>query len=550
MIEYISGVQDKYPAQLLADRPGIECSIIGAIYAEPSILVDDSVHSDDFITIDAQFLFSMAEMLVRQYHLNELTEGSIKTHATEQMIKELEARGGYRMIHELKQMSTTKNIFVELDNLAKSNLILKLYSSGFPVLRPIDDGSGNTVIPFNEFKKLDCQGTSDWFDTVLLRFAKDKGCTSKIIDSTRSFEITDDLIESFIEGDKLGTNFGYFGDYEDGTPDMSDKDPITGNSKKISTFPFLCDEIKGFRHGTTNALCGYSSTGKSMLMCEILLGLISNGEKVCIISNEMDKNAYYLSFITFLAARKFRYYGLTRSKMQSGNLNPEDKAYLKRIAGYFNDRFAPNIAFYHIADADMQLVKRTIRRTISENESTVVFYDTMKADISDYTSSEPAYLSLIRDSRILDEMAKRYDLINLVTIQISSSTKGRLWIDESCISQSKQIIEIMETCLMLRNLYPKTEADMTSKDYINPYQKKAVEGAGAYIPQPYGDKFQEGISAGKNYSLLFITKNRAGENSERNGEVLLLQADTAHSIFHEVAWARPTRGVAGLSPTR
>ena len=35
----------------------------------------------------------------------------------------------------------------------------------------------------------------------------------------------------------------------------------------------------------------------------------------------------------------------------------------------------------------------------------------MKADISDYNKEQPNYLSLIRDSREIDAMAKKYDLI-------------------------------------------------------------------------------------------------------------------------------------------
>ena len=157
---------------------------------------------------------------------------------------------------------------------------------------------------------------------------------------------------------------------------------------------------------------------------------------------------------------------MTRTKLQTGDLKDEDKVVLNKVQKYFNENFAPNIMFYQITDADINLVQRTIRRAALEYGCTAILYDTMKADLSDYNKDQPNYLSLIRDSRMIDLYAKRYDLIALVNLQISSSTKGRTWIDESCIAQSKQLVEIMENCWMLRTPYGKQETDQNEKYYI------------------------------------------------------------------------------------
>ena len=151
----------------------------------------------------------------------------------------------------------------------------------------------------------------------------------------------------------------------------------------------------------------------------------------------MNSTPYMLNFICFLAYRKFRYSKLTRSKLQTGEMSDEDRAVLKKTQKYFNDNFAKDIMFYHISDADTSMLKRVLRRAHLMGGATVMMYDTMKAQLNDYNDDKPAYLSLIRDSREIDLAMKKFDMIGLISLQISSATKGRTWIDESCISQSK-----------------------------------------------------------------------------------------------------------------
>ena len=163
----------------------------------------------------------------------------------------------------------------------------------------------------------------------------------------------------------------------------------------------------------------------------------------------------------------------------------------------------------------------------------------MKADISDYNKDQPNYLSLIRDSREIDALAKKYDLIAIVSMQISSATKGRAWIDEGTISQSKQVIEVMENCWMLRNCYGAPETDQNGRYYLNPFQRKKKDGK--WVKEPYM------MDSNANYKVLFITKNRAGSNSESTGECLLLKADTHIATFHEEAWCTPSRAFIGAT---
>ena len=525
---YLSGIKEKYPVKLLEGRVGAEGNVIGVIWSEPALLSDHDLSSTDFITKDARFFFGLAKSLRDEYHLNEFDEAAVITHLNKDSLETLESYGGYKAIRNVMDVTNIKNAQSYIDTLQKMNLYLKLYNSGFPLLEEVDNGKGKKVIPIDECRKMDYQGVSDWFDNLLARLVKDEGCNNKIIEAKTSFDITDEVVQNFVQGQMVGTSIGFI-------------DDINVENKPIRVFPWLDSEICSLRHKTTSCLCGYSSSGKTMLMCEIILALVSHGEKFCIISNEQDSTPFFLNFISFLAFRKFRYSHLTRTKLQTGNLNDNDKKMLAKVQAYFNENFAPSIMFYQITDADITLVQRTVRRAALEFGCTGILYDTMKSDLSDYNKDQPNYLSLIRDSRTIDLLAKKYDLIALVNLQISSSTKGRTWVDESCIAQSKQLIEIMENCWMLRSPYGKAEMDENEKYYLAPFRRDKPDPNGKWVEVPY--KFQPDAA----YRILYITKNRAGKNSETTGECLLLRADTHIATFHEEAWCRPSRGYVGAS---
>ena len=54
--QFISGVTDKYPAELLEFRVNIEANIIACIFKDPDLISDINFTSASFKTKDARFL--------------------------------------------------------------------------------------------------------------------------------------------------------------------------------------------------------------------------------------------------------------------------------------------------------------------------------------------------------------------------------------------------------------------------------------------------------------------------------------------------------------
>ena len=524
--QFISGACDKYDERLLEDRVRCEGNLVSALWADPLSISEYRIPVDQFITTDGRFYYSIAKTLREQYKLNEFDEAAVITHLSDDIRERFEEHGGYKAIYNLMSIVNKKNLPAYIDEFNKSNLLLQLYRSGFSLFSPIENMNKKTVIAYDKLKKLDYQGVIDWWDAMLATFAKDSTENSSILEEKTEFTITDDVISKFEEGQMVGTSFGYLDDAR------------VDNGKPIPVLPTLDKECCSLRQGTVTALAAYSSTGKSMLLCEICLALASRGEKVAIISNEMDSTPYFLNFICFLAYRKFRYKHLTRSKLQSGALNDEDRKNLRLVKEHFNEKYASNIMFYHISDADINQIKRICRRSHLMYGASVLFYDTMKADLSDYRNDQPAYLSLIRDSREISLCMQKFNMIGLVALQISSSSKGTTWISEANLSQSKQIVEVLEGLWSMRVLMPE-ERDPNSRYYIKPFVRRYQDGK--WVEEPYM------LDPHANYRVLFITKNRAGKNSESSNECLLLRADTHLAVFHEEAWCTPVRGYIGAN---
>lgn len=523
---FISGVLDKYKDErLLETRLQCEGNVIGVLWCDPLSISEYKLSSDQFLTIDGRFYFQVAKVLRERFKLNEFDEAAVLTNLPADLKDKFEERGGYQGIQKIMQITNLKNASAYIDEFNKSNLILKLYKSGFSLFEPIEDMNGRTVIAFDKFKKLDCQGVIDWWEAMLSTFSNEGTDKSSVLEEKTEFTITDEVIEGFEKGELVGTGFGYL------------EDTREDNGKPIPVLPWLDSECCSLRHGSVTGLCAYSSTGKSMLACSILLALASRGEKICIISNEMDSTPYYLNFICFLAYRKFRH-KILRNKLQTGELTDKDKEVLNKVRKHFNEMYAPNIMFYHISDADTAQIKKICRKAHLMHGATCLFYDTMKADLSDYRKDQPTYLSLIRDSREISLCMQKFDMIGLVSLQISSATKGVTWLDEAKLSQSKQLIEIMENCWMMRVLM-KPEMTPGDKYYVNPFRWVRNKVTNNWEKQPY-EFDQNG-----NYRVLYITKNRAGKNSESTNECLLLKADTHIAVFHEEAWCTPVRGFIG-----
>lgn len=478
------------------------------------LLIDDTTFEQkDFVTADGLFYFSMLNQLRNKgfYSLDEVT---ILSNLSQDAIDKYENMGGWDSIQHQIDIINTQNFDTYIDILYRENILLHMHSDGFNLLREIDV-NGKKVIPLKLFRKMTAEEVTDWYDARISSYGT--GYSSKVLEE-EEIDFDDEFIESCKEGEENGVPFDIAG--------------YDINGEEINCFPFLSRQIMGLLEGTFTMMGGFSSVGKSSWWVTVLMALLYYDRKILIISNEESVKKFKVKFMIWLLGKRNRYFKLTKKKMTSGDINVESRDQLTQVQKFWRENYKGRVKFISINDADMRVVKKKIRENVLRYGYDCVLYDTFKIQESDFEGTRQD-LSLVRDSRELDKIAKKYNIIMLASVQLAERLKGKLFLDSSVLSNSKQIKEILENLFLMRTVYDE-ELDEKNKFYCRPFRLKKVN-----------DKWiEEEYIPDRNavYRALFVEKTRNGNNSSDTGVAYLLKFDGDHCIFREVAQARFKHG--------
>jgi len=437
------------------------------------------------------------------------------SNISDELLLGFNERGGWSTIQVLIDVINNKNYDTYLDILYRENILIGMFNDGFNLLKEIDV-NGKSIIPINMFRKMDSESVLDWYESRLSSYGT--GYSSKVLEE-EEIDFDDEFIDNCAEGLENGVPF-----------DMAGYDDAKG--EKIDCFPFLSNQINGLLDGTFTMLGGYSSVGKSTIWITILMALMYRGRKVLIISNEENIKKFKIKFMVWLLAKYRRYYKLTKKKMMSGEISEDDRKELKIVQQYWRDNYKSKLKFIAIADADMNIVKKKIRENVLKYGYDTVLYDTFKLDFEDINSKE--YISLIRDSRELDKLAKKYNIIMLASLQLAIHTLGKLFLDSSVLSMGKQIKEVLEGLLLMRTVYPEELDPDNKRFYCRPFRSKKVNDK--WIEEPYE------ADQTATWRMLFVDKTRNGSNSSDTGVAYLLRFNGEFATFKETCKCRPRHG--------
>lgn len=498
---------------MLKGRIETEGNVISCFFKDMLLIDDTTFEQKDFVTADGLFYFSMLNQLRNKgfYSLDEVT---ILSNLSQDAIDKYEDMGGWDSIQHQIDIINTQNFDTYIDVLYRENILLHMHSDGFNLLREIDV-NGKKIIPLKLFRKMTAEEVTDWYDARISSYGT--GYSSKVLEE-EEIDFDDEFIESCQEGEENGVPFDIAG--------------YDINGEEINCFPFLSRQIMGLLEGTFTMMGGFSSVGKSSWWVTVLMSLLYYDRKILIISNEESVKKFKVKFMIWLLGKRNRYFKLTKKKMTSGDINAESRDQLTQVQKFWRENYKGRVKFISINDADMRVVKKKIRENVLRYGYDCVLYDTFKIQESDFEGTRQD-LSLVRDSRELDKIAKKYNIIMLASVQLAERLKGKLFLDSSVLSNSKQIKEILENLFLMRTVYDE-ELDEKNKFYCRPFRLKKVN-----------DKWiEEEYAPDRNavYRALFVEKTRNGNNSSDTGVAYLLKFDGDHCIFREVAQARFKHG--------
>lgn len=479
---FIPGVIEKYPEELLDGRLNIEANVIGCMVGDMLLAEDTNIDSSKFITKDARLIFGILKTL-REKKCAVFDEVSVLTYASEEVKERLDQIGGVNAVKNIADLVNIKNYESYLDNLLKSNIILDMHTFGFNVLSPIEY-QGKTIKPLKLFSKMSSEQVTDWYTAKLESFGT--GYSSKVLEE-EEIDFTDEFIESLEKGEDAGTPFEYFDDDVNGDP--------------VPALKYFSKQVNGIPDGMT-IIGGFSNVGKTTLILTIVLSMLHAGRKCMIISNEQRSKAFKVGFLLLILTKHFNYYNLTKTKLTNGNITEEDRKYIKAAQNYWRENYKGKLWFISIPDSDVGFAIKKFRIGILNRGITTCVYDTFKCDFSS-NSDDNTWVSLIKDSRRLEALSRKYPGTQVIcSLQLAINSLGKLFLDSSVLSMSKQIKEVCDLMILCRSMYQE-EFDQASKYYCNPFKSKENKETGKWEDVPWLPK------PDTVYRAVFIEKSRS-----------------------------------------
>ena len=485
---FIAGVKEKYPSELLEGRVNIEANVIGCMVSDMLLAEDTNIDSSKFLTKDARLIFSVIKVL-RQKKCAVFDEVSVLTYAKEDVKEKLDLIGGVSAVKNIAACVNIKNYDSYLDDLLKSNIILDMHTFGFNLLSPIEY-EGKTIKPLKLFSKMSSDQVTDWYTAKLEGFST--GYSSKVLEE-EELDITDEFIQSLQDGEEAGCPFEYFDD--------------DCNGEQVPALPYFSKVVNGIPDGFT-IVGGYSNVGKTTLILTMLFSMMHMGRKCMVISNEQRSKVFKIGFLLLILTKHFNYFNLTKTKLINGNISEVDREYIRLAQEYWREHYKGKMYFISIPDSDVSLAIKKMRIGILNKGIQTLVYDTFKCDWTTNTN-DSSWVSLIKDSRRFEALARKYPGTQVIcTLQLAINTLGKLFLDSSVLSMSKQIKEVCDLMILCRTMYQE-EFDQTSKYYCDPF--KTVYKDGKWENEPWLPK------QNKMYRAVFIEKNRSGFTSADTG---------------------------------
>lgn len=514
MSEFLSGVTEKYPKELLEGRLGVEGNCVFSFWKDPNLYKEyKEITTENFLTEDARYYFSIGKQMSKLYKVFD--EVSILSHLGENevLMNGFNERGGYDVVYNTIEMLNSNNVEEYIDILNRENILLKLHADGFNLLKEIEINN-KSIIPIKLLRKMSAAETLQFFESRISNIGiRVKSNDMEISD----LDIEDDFEEQLASGLMMGIPFDIGG--------YSQKDNSIIDASKI-----LSNISMGINKGELTLVGGFSGSGKtSFSFSNMIMPMVYRGEKVCITANEQRKLAWQILILIYTLVNHFKYYNLTRKKVKSGQFNDEDKRMIKLAKEYINKYYKPNIKFIKTFDYNVRDIVREQKRLHLNHGYSAFLYDTFKAE--DASDMGVARGSMVEDSKALFQFASKYNVPQIITAQLATYLEKTSWLSSQCLASSKQTKEVCSEIFLMRKVVNEIELDPNSKHFVKPYRLKKENGKWKK------DFFEIDHTLGGQFRVMFVDKTRNDEDSQ----AILYKYDGHINVWHELGYCSPSR---------
>lgn len=462
------------PEELTIKRHIIESNFIFSLYHQPEF-VDEYKHiknGKDIITEDGIFYYGLLQQMAKS-GFTTITDMSINAFCEDKPVMKdgYTKRGGWSTVQEFFNIISFENIDAYVDELTKSNILIRLYEKGFNVLSELD-----------KFSQMNSNEVSSYYEFLLNDI-----CMGQIdnIKADNLSEGYDKAIKQWNEEPEVG--------YPISLKQLNYR--LAGIHRKNLTL-----HLSGIGKGkTTSAVHWY------------ILPAIEAGENVCIIANEQDVTAWRQMVLATVIFNKLdkRVKGLDRQKILFGNYTQE-QIDLMEEGGRWLEAQPGKITFIDINNYDLSTISRAIKKW-SKLGISYFIVDTFKP-MDD--SSDRAWGEFSETAKSLFLLSKKLDIAILCTAQLTPTAMQRKYLDLTAVGKSRAISETAGTVIMFRPLTPH------EKQNIEYYKYDKDTGTNKYTK----------LDPEKDYIMIFTPKNRYGAVDPQ----LIVERNMAFNTYREL----------------
>lgn len=273
--------------------------------------------------------------------------------------------------------------------------------------------------------------------------------------------------------------------------------------------------------GDMYMLAGHSGAGKSSFIFEMMvIPFADKGVNVAIVSNEMMSKAYKNMLLVHILTKELNYWKITRKKLKIGHFSDEDWVMLRKAAQITKEKYS-SIRFVKMFENNTSKLLKHIKR-LARTGTKAIVYDTFK---SDDEVDDKMWQALLMNSRRIFNIVNKEQIAFISTFQLALHTTNQRWLDASCLSNSKQIKEVVSELLMVRKLWhdeytgEKFDCDPYYRSKDNPKVKMPIT-----------------LDKDKTYVVGFLNKTR----NDEDGQTILFQFDGAWNTWRELGYCTIT----------
>ncbi|MFQ9298736.1 MAG: DnaB-like helicase C-terminal domain-containing protein [Clostridia bacterium] len=499
------------PDYLKTGRKSSEACVLGCLYEDPVLLNDYDIDSELFISEEGSFLFTILKTLSNK-KINKINDTEIRLNCNADILKQYREYGGFKIIETLRRTVDLKNFESYLDDLQKSNLLINYYADGLNLEQEIQVETKKGIINISWlelFKNMTCE------EIIAFRESRENNYIKTSIDNSikeHTGYIPDSYLDNLLQGGEIGLMFDKVGD--------------------TNFMPYLSKEVLGLKRQTLSMLSANVNCGKTTWMSNLILSLATNDNTILCVTNEQRIEDFFTTFIVYILCNVLDYKKINKRKIKSGTLSEEDIEMVKQAKKYYDENLSDKIIIASMLDTNMGGLSKLVRKYKNSHNISAVIYDTFKQEFKG--NGEASYKDLIRDSRELHTLCKKYDVVGLCCIQTSQTYDGELFLTLSMLSGAKAINEILHGLYMMRALYPQ-ELDKDSPFYCHPFRRVKNEKTGKW------EEEEVTLNPNNHYRVLFITKSRDTLTAVDTQEAIIMSFNTFSGTFQERCMCRPVR---------